>query len=70
MRLVAFRASIESQPPSLARSRVLACLDVAEAADQLAKVTSHGNLRGIPYRERRELYDCLRDAIERMEETA
>jgi len=69
MKLALFRTSIEAAPPSAARRRVLAVLDVAEAAEQLAKVTSHGNLTGAEYAARRELYDCLRDAIERMEET-
>ena len=68
MKLATVRATIEAGPPSLSKGRLLALLDVAECADQLVKVTSHGNLRGVAYAERRECYDVLRDAIERMEE--
>jgi hypothetical protein len=68
MKLADVRAIVEVGPPSRNKARLLALLDVAESADQLVKVTSHGNLRGVAYVERRECYDVLRDAIERMEE--
>jgi hypothetical protein len=68
MTLGDLRAQIENLPATPARARLLAVIDVAEAAEQLAG-TTHGNLRGQPYIERRHLYNELRHELGRMAQT-